>query len=438
MESIKRMIVAVVTAVAAIAGASAAGITVEGSDHKVLDGGAEASTGLEAILVVYNTEGTRLSYRAGSASSRPRWYSWSNMGGGYATELTEVSYDGAMSSVATGSGDSGFMVEDGDRRHCVWVVNYAAHRFVADGLEIDAEQDCDRAALKLNGKADAITYYSINGRRMELSRDLELRYMTLVWDDASESFKQTTASEVLADAAGTIRTAAPLCDTRFELTGDRFLKAWGEEESVESGSYTARAVEAHVSATQQSRDADNEKKDGGEGLGGSAPCEIEFKATVTDAAIFTEWQMSRSAEFEEVESRYSETTLNHTFREMGTTYVRFVCANATGDCEYYSETYTVNVGESALDCPNAFSPGASEGVNDEWRVSYKSIIDFECHIFNRWGTKMATLTDPSQGWDGKYGGKVVPAGVYFYVIKATGADGKEYKLSGDINVINYK
>ncbi|MCH5346741.1 MAG: gliding motility-associated C-terminal domain-containing protein, partial [Muribaculaceae bacterium] len=72
------------------------------------------------------------------------------------------------------------------------------------------------------------------------------------------------------------------------------------------------------------------------------------------------------------------------------------------------------------------------------RVSYKSIIEFECHIFNRAGLKMATLTDPSQGWDGKYNGKLVPAGVYFYVIKARGADGKQYKLSGDINIINFK
>lgn len=45
---------------------------------------------------------------------------------------------------------------------------------------------------------------------------------------------------------------------------------------------------------------------------------------------------------------------------------------------------------------------------------------------------------PGKGWDGKYGGKVVPAGVYYYVIKAKGTDGKNYNLSGDINVVNYK
>ena len=118
--------------------------------------------------------------------------------------------------------------------------------------------------------------------------------------------------------------------------------------------------------------------------------------------------------------------------------MRFQASNAAGTCDYFSETYEIHIGESQLVCPNAFSPNASEGVNDEWKVSYKSIVEFECHIFNRWGTKIISLTDPSQGWDGKYNGKYVPAGVYYYVIKARGSDGHKYDLSGDINILKYK
>lgn len=79
-----------------------------------------------------------------------------------------------------------------------------------------------------------------------------------------------------------------------------------------------------------------------------------------------------------------------------------------------------------------------KGSTTNGKVSYKSLIDFECHIFNRWGQKMTEFTDPASGWDGTYKGKTVPAGVYYYVIRATGADGKEYKLSGDINIVRYK
>ncbi|WP_305257394.1 T9SS type B sorting domain-containing protein [uncultured Duncaniella sp.] len=95
------------------------------------------------------------------------------------------------------------------------------------------------------------------------------------------------------------------------------------------------------------------------------------------------------------------------------------------------------VGASSLKCPNAFSPNG-DGINDEWKVSYSGIVGFECSIFDRYGHKMISFSDPSQGWDGRHNGKNVPSGAYYYVIKARGADGKDYKLSGDINIVNYR
>ena len=117
--------------------------------------------------------------------------------------------------------------------------------------------------------------------------------------------------------------------------------------------------------------------------------------------------------------------------------MRFTANNADGTCPYEGAVYEIVIGESRLDIPNAFSPQASPGTNDEWKVSYKSLTSFECHIFNRWGKELFSTTDPAQGWDGRSGGKYVPAGVYYYVIKATGADGIKYNKAGDINIINY-
>ncbi len=153
--------------------------------------------------------------------------------------------------------------------------------------------------------------------------------------------------------------------------------------------------------------------------------------------VYKEWQFARDQQFDVIDLRIQELEVTHTFRDYGTNYVRFVAGNDSGSCDYISETYEVYIGESRLECPNAFSPGATEGTNDEWKVSYKSIIEFDCHIFNRWGLEMAHLTDPSQGWDGRYKGKLVPSGVYYYVIKAKGSDGQDYKLSGDINILKY-
>ena len=63
---------------------------------------------------------------------------------------------------------------------------------------------------------------------------------------------------------------------------------------------------------------------------------------------------------------------------------------------------------------------------------------FKCWIFNRWGVEMYHWTDPSKGWDGKKGGKYVAPGVYFYVIEATGSDGKPIKRKGSINILRSK
>jgi gliding motility-associated-like protein len=197
-------------------------------------------------------------------------------------------------------------------------------------------------------------------------------------------------------------------------------------------------VDVHTTAVQDERNNDNEMKNEGGQYGGSAPVTILFTSNCTNAVIHKEWQMSYDSEFTNLVLRLNQDEVEQTFEEAGTFYWRFVGSNADGSCEAISETYTVNIGVSELHCPNVFTPGTSEGSNDVWMVSYKSIVEFHCWIFNTWGNKIIELTDPSQGWDGTYGGKLVKPGVYYYVIQAKGSDGKVYKLSGDINIIRYK
>jgi len=306
------------------------------------------------------------------------------------------------------------------------------------GISFSPEQECDRTHLMLDGDAAPIHYYTINGQRRDISRELHLKYNTLEYDATSESYRQTEMNASIASIDGNFNIVAPLCDTYFTLTGDRFLDQWGDVQSVESDFFRTTAVEAHTTATQEESGSDNEQDSGTDGLGGSAPCTVRFNAAVTDAAVFIEWQLSGDPEFETIDDRYHQLEFDYTFRDNGTSYVRFVCNNDAGACEYVGETYEVFIGESSLLCPNAFSPGASEGVNDEWKVSYKSIIEYECHIFNRWGTQLFSATDPAIGWDGKYKGKLVPSGAYYYVIKALGSDGRKYNLSGDINILRSK
>lgn len=391
---------------------------------------AAASTGLSAIYVLKSTAGVSV-----SASGATNFRLFGSAGAAYAEERT-------VSTLPSGS--TGVIMTDGSGRdYYFWVVDYSEFALRLNNLTApaDMQESCGRTTLVLDGEADAIPFYTINGRRDELSRELHLSYNTLEFDEENFTYQSARKEEILDGMKHIDGVEAPLCDTEFTLSGDRFLRAWGELQSVSTGMIPTTAIEAETRAVQTERDADNEQKDGsgGEGstLGGSAPCEISFEAIVSDAVVFKQWQISKYADFDIVENTYDSADFSYTFTENGTVYVRFTADNVAGTCEFVGTVYQVSIGESRLDIPNAFSPNSSPGVNDEWKVSYRSIVDFECHIFNRWGTRIFSFTDPAMGWDGKYKGKPVPAGTYYYVIKARGADGVDYKKAGDINIVDF-
>lgn len=417
--------------------AGAASVVLSGGGHPPVHITPERSSGLDAVWVVSgdNSSPLKAVYTPSAAGAAVTWSRFSNLGGGYAEPVAGASgyeLDGLVP-------DMGYIVTEGNRQYCFWVTDYASRPFELRNVTV-GDSDCYDLTLIADGTGARMTYTGINGRSVEIDREITVSYLYPVYDEKCGGYVTAEVSKNFSYLHNELHLDAPLADTRYTVTGDRFLRQWGREESVTSPVVTATAVSATVTVTQGEREAaDNEQKVETSGaLGGSAPVEISFSAAVTDAAVFTEWQMASDADFNLIDLRFTDTAFDYTFSESGTTYVRFICANANGSCTYTGETFTVEVGTSDLRCPNAFSPGASPGVNDEWRVSYKSIVSFDCLIFTRSGRQVAHLTDPSQGWDGLIGGKTAPAGVYYYVIKAEGADGRKYNLSGDINIVGYR
>ncbi len=432
--------IAICSSVAGTA-AAASGVSVTGThpSRQSISITPPTSTGLSEVIVVWNTAGTELHYNATGSGSAIQWYRFSNLGGGFAEEIPSFS-NGSDSYIALDEKDMGYIIDENNKRTCIWVVNYANHPCTLSSLDIEPVQtECDRTALSLTGSAAKIPYYSVNGAQQTLSRDLKLEYQTMVYNADRHAYDQQMTEHTLESVDGLIRTDSPLCSTYFSLSGDRFLHEWGIEQHAVSPSIDPIAIAVTTSARQDERSNDNEQReDKAEALGGSGPVMISFSAATTDAVVYREWQFSRDPAFDIIDMRIQQDDIEQEFSDFGTTYARFVAGNDSGSCDFTSETYTVYVGESKLDCPNAFSPGATEGTNDEWKVSYKSIVSFDCSIFNRWGQLMIHFTDPAKGWDGKYNGKLVPPGVYYYVIRAKGTDGRNYKLSGDINILRYE
>lgn len=416
----------------------AAGLSFSGIGSASVTISPDSSTGLDALYVIENSENVTATYIASSPSSNVNWLRFGKSGGAYAEEIP-FQINGSERNVTIGKDDVGYIIEENNRRYFFWIINYANHPFNISSIEVNRDDtDCLTVALVPDGMGDKINYYSITGLSKELSREIIISYTTLKYMEVEDFYREISVETIFSSLSPIMRVNAPLCDTSFTISGDRFLREWGKKQSAVSSYYETKAIECETSAIQIDRENDNESSDNTTGLGGSAPVDIIFNAAITDAVKFTEWQFAKDADFMDIDLRFNQPEISYTFRDYGTTYVRFMASNFDGDCDVYGPTYEVYVGESKLLCPNAFSPGSSPGVNDEWKVSYKSIVEFECHIFNRWGTKIITLTDPSQGWNGKYRGKIVSPGVYYYVIKAKGADGHKYNLSGDINIINYK
>lgn len=423
-------------------------LSFSGNSLKVLEEIPERSTGLEKIYVLYSTEGVTASYTSASGN-KVNWMQYGNLGGGHAEEAASTQ-DGNTSTLTSLEGDKGYIVEDGDRRYCFWITNYLPHRLKLQSAAPSPDQECGVTIIEVTGTGDPIRYFTINGQQKTLNQDITIEYTTQEWNEGLNppNFQDLEVSKKFESLQPQYRLSPPnYCRTTFRISGDKFLKAWNWEESVETVSVEPTSVDARTFANQltESSDTDGETDSVGsnqigsgntEGLGGSAPCEIEFEAYVTDGVIHHEWQLTRDPNFENIDYRFTQQDLDYTFLEEGSHYLRYIGSNADGSCEYVSDTYEVTIGESDLRVPNAFSPNG-DGVNDEWKVAYRSLLNFQCTIFDRQGHQVCHLTSPEQGWDGKVRGKTVDSGVFFYVIEATGTDGKKYKKSGDINIVKF-
>lgn len=422
-------------------------LTFSGNSLKVLEEIPEKSTGLEKIYVLYSTEGVTASYTS-STGNRINWLQYGNLGGGHAEEVSSTQV-GNTSTLTSLEGDKGYIVEDGDRRYCFWITNYLPHRLKLQSAVPSPDQECGVTIIEVTGTGEPIRYFTINGQQKTLNQEITVVYTTQEWNEGLNppNFQNVEVSKKFESLQPQYRLSPPnYCRSGFTISGDKFLKAWNWEESIETVTVDPTSVDARTFATQLTESAEDDSASTAgsnqigsgmqDGLGGSAPCEIQFEAYVTDGVIHHEWQLTRDASFEEINYRFTQQDLDYTFLEEGSHYLRYIGSNADGSCEFVSDTYEVTVGESTLKIPNAFSPNG-DGVNDEWKVAYRSLLNFQCSIFDRQGHQVCHLTSPEQGWDGKVRGKTVDSGVFFYVIEATGTDGKKYRKSGDINIVKF-
>jgi gliding motility-associated-like protein len=316
----------------------------------------------------------------------------------------------------------------------VFVVDYSLYIPSAIDLIIADDAGCELLMIDVPGGLPDMQYVTTVGLAYTIERELNLSYESLEWRDGKWVDLSISTDLYLTNNQILIANP-PLKDTRFTLKGDQFASELGMPlYSYSTELYMAKKVACVITTSATVRDElhENDRPQMASAISGSAPLEIRFKANGNEpVANYYNWTIH--AEDRQLLARTDETH-SFTFTEAGTFLVRLRAENSF--CSS-TDSITIKVSESAIDAPNVFTPNG-DGINDEFRVAYKSIVEFQAIIYNRWGTKMYEWTDIQKGWDGTKNGRPVPEGPYFYVIRARGSDGLVYNLKGDINLLRGK
>ena len=183
---------------------------------------------------------------------------------------------------------------------------------------------------------------------------------------------------------------------------------------------------------------------------GPAPVTAHFTANPSGdegfTAIYEWWIYPSSSRKEQWIAHYSGeqyAEMEYTFMQSGTFDValKVTFTNTTdGSTVDYPDpgehVFKVTVQESKLEMPNAFSPNG-DGYNDVYRAkpNHQSIVEFKATIYNRWGQKIYSWDDVNGSWDGTVNGRTVESGVFYVNVVAKGADGVEYKIRKDVNIL---
>ncbi len=122
------------------------------------------------------------------------------------------------------------------------------------------------------------------------------------------------------------------------------------------------------------------------------------------------------------------------FSEYGNYWVYLTVSNAY--CSAIDSIYIMVDASSSIIVPNVFTPN-NDGNNDKFIIQTTGMNELFVEIFDRWGLKIYEWNNFSfSGWDGRTkSGQIAPDGTYYYLMNATGFDGKSYNLSGHFTLL---
>lgn len=377
------------------------------------------------------------------------WYSYPDT-----TQLIQASSDYLDSYNGLEHG-KGYMIKKDNMREVFWVFDYDSLRVQANAA-VTAELTCENTVLTIDGNIPPFQYHNQNGRLTTYPRMCRITYQDAMW--GGESWVDSVAVSE-QELASTMTVSASPVTTDYAIADALAMQLGLQDDMLYSDVYEPIALKAYPQTITTTRGKQGEKSNEvnrpytpDDVVNMSAPLEVLFKSNGLNADFY-QWKLYKGSELiitrNDAEHRY-------TFMDKGN--YRAVVVVSNHDCQLDSMAFDISVSESMLLVPNVFTPNGDE-ANNEFRVAYRSLKEFRCWVYNRWGHLVFYSDNPDEGWDGTIGGRPAAEGAYFYVIRALGTDADEnakytlkpvykkqkekqdesllgvYQLSGSINLL---
>ena len=352
-------------------------------------------------------------------------------------------------SLSSPEDGTGYIVKVDDvPKDTIWVIDYSKYHPVLKSIAPDVPtlDPCSSLNLIINATALPLNYKTLSGLNYTLPRKFRIYYETVEWSSGAWNKKALKDSTYLQGDNISVKKLiikVPLCNTKFTITGDQYADLLSIiVKPAVSDTYSPAAVECHIGTVVTERTETNEasapKNSPGAEINYSVPIDVQFLSNASEPlSAYYNWSIYKDKQL--IVTR-TDKDQRYTFTDVGTYVVKLKVSNNT-TCTYI-DSVTINATDAEIQVPNVFTPNG-DGNNDEFRVAYRSLLDFQCWVYNRWGRQVFYWNDPQKGWNGKINGVDAAEGPYFYIIKATafwkGTKEKSIRLlKGDINLLRGK
>lgn len=131
---------------------------------------------------------------------------------------------------------------------------------------------------------------------------------------------------------------------------------------------------------------------------------------------------------------YTTTDVSNSYTASGSYTMELIASNSNGCSDTSRYNFYIN-DSSGISLPNIFTPN-DDGINDIFKPIARGMSSMKVWVYNRYGVLMYSWETINGFWDGHTtSGEACMNGVYFYMVEATGFDGKNYSLKSHLTLL---